>query len=371
MASEARRDFLLRTLATGLYAATYSVAGRAATTDGIPGAFPGRVVAVEHPGAIVEGKYGREAVRGMLGKGMMQLTGAPSPQEAWRHFFKPDDVVGLKLNPVGRPFVISSPEVVQEIIEGLKMAGVPLKNIVAYDRYRREFLEAGFDKWLPEGVRWTSATDQYSTHPYQLDMEGYDSSQYVEMPLVFPGADGKNPHHRRSYLSNFISKDVSKVLNLCLLKHHQSAGVTLALKNLSHGLVNNVSRSHSSPTLNTCGTFIPNIVDHPIIRQKVVLNILDGVLGAYHGGPGRKIEKYVWEHKTMYFATDPVALDRTGLKAIDAKRTEMGMLPIAAGNPDKDSTFLNMQVEHIEIAGALGLGVYDEKKIDVRRLKLA
>jgi uncharacterized protein (DUF362 family) len=161
------------------------------------------------------------------------------------------------------------------------------------------------------------------------------------------------------------------MVNLCLLKHHQSAGVTVSLKNLSHGLVNNVSRSHSSPTLNTCGTFIPNIVDHPIIRQKVVLNICDGVLAAYHGGPGSKVGKYKWAHNAMYFSTDPVAMDKTGLKVIDAKRREMGMLPISTAKPDPDSTFLNMQVEHIEIAGALGLGVFDDKKIDVRRVKLA
>jgi hypothetical protein len=30
-----------------------------------------------------------------------------------------------------------------------------------------------------------------------------------------------------------------------------------------------------------------------------------------------------------------------------------------------------MQPEHVEIAGALGLGVWDEKKLDVRRIKLA
>lgn len=367
-----RRDFLQSAVAGGLLAATYSsVPARAMAVGslGIPGPFPGRVSAVHHPGSVAERKYHREAVRAMMNRGMMDLTGAPSPEEAWRTFFEPGDVVGIKLNPVGRPFVMSAPEVVQEIVEGLKLAGVKTTNMVAYDRYKREFLAAGFDKWLPEGVRWTYGTD--AGHPLQLDMDMYDETQYVEMPLCLPRADPKNPHHRRSYLAKFITKDVNKMVNLCLLKHHQSAGVTIALKNLSHGLVNNVSRSHSSPTLNTCGTFIPNIVDHPIIRQKVVLNIMDGVLGAYHGGPTRKVEKYVWEHKTMYFSTDPVAMDKTGLKVIDAKRAEVGMKSIAEGKPDPDSTFLNMQVEHIEIAGALGLGVFDDRKIDVRRIELS
>jgi hypothetical protein len=362
-----RRSFLIRSLA-GFTAATYSA--RAATADklGIPGPFPGRVVAVERPGAIINRQYQRAAIRDMLHRGMMELTGAPSPEEAWRFFFEPSDVVGLKLNPVGRPAVISAPEVVQEIVNGLKMAGVPAKNIVAYDRYRREFIEAGFDKWLPEGVRWTYGTD--APHPLQLDMDMYDPDHYVEMPLVLPKANAADPHHRRSYLAKFITKDVNKLVNLAVLKHHQSAGVTGALKNLSHGLVNNVSRSHSSPTLNTCGTFIPNIVDHRIIRQKNVLNILDGVLGAYHGGPGGRSQKYAWEHNTMYFSTDPVAMDRVAWKALDEKRVAMGMLPLATAKPDEDSRFLNMQVEHVEIAAVLGLGLFADDKIDVRRIKL-
>jgi len=111
-------------------------------------------------------------------------------------------------------------------------------------------------------------------------------------------------------VARFLSKEVNKLINLPVLKDHQSAGVTLALKNLSHGLVNNVARSHSSSTLNACGAFIPAVVSLPMIREKAVLHILDGIKALYHGGPGIPNPKFVWEHKTMYFATDPVALDR-------------------------------------------------------------
>lgn len=364
-----RREFMRKALMGGAVYASAQLAAAPAAGLGIPGPWPGRVIQVHHPASVAERQYNREAVRSMLSKGLMELTGAPDPTSAWRTFFEPTDVVGLKLNPVGKPHLISAPEMVQEIVAGLELAGVKRQNIIAYDRYKREFLQAGFDKWLPEGVRWTYGTD--ASHPLQLDMDMYDAKEYVELPLVLPRADATNPHHRRSYLANFITKDVNKMVNLCLLKHHQSAGVTVALKNLSHGLVNNVSRSHSTPTLNTCGTFIPAIVDHPIIRRKVVLNILDGLVGGYHGGPGGKIGKYMWDHKTMYFSTDPVAMDKVALRAIDAKRIEAGMKSIAEGRPDADSGFLNMQVEHIEISGALGLGIYDDAKIDLRKFELA
>ena len=360
-----RREVLSSSLLTG--AAAHSASSPKKL--GIPGPFPGRVVEVAHPGSIVSGRYNREAVRDTMRKGMMELTGAPSWQDAWKFFFQPGDVVGVKLNPVGRPAVISAPEVFLEIVEGLKAAGVKPGDIVAYDRYKAEFLAAGFDKWLPEEVRWTFGTDK--PDPFQLDMAGYDESQYVELPLLLPKADLNDRHYRRSYLANFIARDVNKMVNLCVLKHHQSAGITLALKNMSHGLVNNVSRSHSDPSNNSCGTFIPAIVDHSIIRQKVVLNITDAIKAAYHGGPLPTCAKYTWEHKTMYFSTDPVAMDRIGLGVLDAQRVKMGRQPVALAYLDEDSHFVRMQPEHIDIAGLLGLGEGDLKKIQLKQFKLA
>jgi uncharacterized protein (DUF362 family) len=347
--------------------------GAAAGAQGIPGRWPGRVVAVTHPGSFVAGEYRAEPVNLMVARGMQELTGAPAAADAWRMFFEPGDVVGIKLNPVGFPHIVSAPEVLRSVIAGLQLAGVKPQDIVVYDRYRDQFLHAGFDKWLPEGVRWTAASEKYLD--VQLDMEGYDRDVYMEMPLVNPACARDHSlsdrHVRRSYVAKFLTREVSKLVNLCVLKHHQAAGVTLALKNLSHGLVNNVNRSHVSNTANATGSFIPAVVDSSVFRRKVVLNILDGIKAAYHGGPGPKTGKYIWSHHTMYFATDPVALDKTGWRAIDARRAEVGRPPIALLKPDEDSVRLNCQVEHIEIAGNIGLGVFDDSKIELRRVALA
>jgi len=111
------------------------------------------------------------------------------------------------------------------------------------------------------------------------------------------------------------------------------------------------------------------VVSLPVIRNKAVLHILDGIQGVYHGGPGAN-PRFIWEHRTLYFATDPVALDRVGWQAIDAKRVEAGMQPLLQAPPDPFSTFVRRQPEHVEIAGALGLGEADPEKIQVRRVKL-
>ncbi len=342
---------------------------KAATTKpGMPGPFPGRVVEVDHPGCIAGNLYQAGPIRQMMRKGMAELTGAPSWTDAWRMLFEKGDVVGIKVSPVGGRNLCSDALVLHEILSGLNEAGVPARDVMVFNRYRQETIDAGIDKWLPPGVRWDAASEKYDE--WQHDMGGYDADHFMEMALIKPGEDLNDPHMRRSYVARIVTQQINKLINLPVLKHHQSAGVTIALKNMSHGMVNNVNRSHITGTLNACGIFIPSVVSLPVIRQKAVLHICDAVKAGYHGGPGGA-SRFMWEQKTMYFATDPVALDKTGLKAIDAKREQVGMLPIALSKPDKDSHFLNCQVEHIEIAGNLGLGVFDDAKIQVKHFTLA
>jgi hypothetical protein len=344
------------------------VHSKAATTKpGMPGPFPGLVVGVEHPGSIAGNAYQAEPVRKMMEKGMTSLTGAPSWTEAWRSFFEKGDVVGIKVSPVGGANLCSDATLLHSILDGLKEAGVSGGDVIVYNRYKEETFSAGIDKWVPPGVRMEFASQAYNDT--QLDMGGYDPDHYMEMALIKPGESWSDPHFRRSYIAKTVTRQMNKFINLPVLKHHQSAGVTIALKNMSHGMVNNVNRSHLTPTANACGIFIPSVVSLPAIREKAVLHICDAVRASYHGGPSAK-PRFMWEHKTIYFSTDPVALDKTGLKVIDAKRAEVGMPSIALSKPDSASTFLNCQVEHIEIAGSLGLGVFDDKKIQLKKFSL-
>ncbi|MBS1876532.1 MAG: DUF362 domain-containing protein [Acidobacteria bacterium] len=363
---KSRREFFVQSTAA-LAAAIPAFAAPSAKL-GVPGPFRGRVVEVTHPGSIASGAYQPAAIEQMVERGMTTLTGAPSWQDAWRVFFEKGDVVGIKVSPVGGPKLCSDPSVLRRIVAGLNAAGVPNRDIVVFSRYRKEIQDCSIDKWLPEGARWTAPAWDYEN--IQLGMEGYDPDVFMEMAVVQPGQNPSDAHNRRSYVSQVVTRQINKFVNLPVLKHHQSAGVTIALKNMSHGMSNNVARSHTSPTLNVCGAFIPAVVNLPVLRQKAVLHIVDAVKAQYHGGPGGR-PQFVWEHKTMYFGTDPVAVDKTGWKALDAQRVAVGMAKIADSKPDAVSTFLNCQVEHIEIAGALGLGEFDDKKIDVRKVALS
>src|SRR5262249_12664939 len=101
--------------------------------QGMPGPFPGRVVEVRHPGAVSDANViNHDAVTQMMDRGMCDLIGADDATSAWRRFFQPSDVVGIKVNPVGHPTQgrgdqvgsISSIEVLRDVVRNLKAVGV-------------------------------------------------------------------------------------------------------------------------------------------------------------------------------------------------------------------------------------------------------
>jgi hypothetical protein len=373
---------------------------------GIPGPFPGRVVEVHHPGSIHETKRNRDAVRVMIDRGIRELVGSDDATQAWRYFFSPGDRVGIKVVPVGKPDSISSFEVIWEIIDGLQSAGVRKNDILLFERYREEFLACGYDKILPDGVHWECSSTKYD--PLQVDINGYlkgeptdhvagyDRDIYREVAYCSPNHDQHDERRFRSHLSKIISQKVDKFISIPVLKDHRSAGVTLSLKNLSHGSVNNVARSHITSykpeegyyhgvTINQCGEFIPAAVSLPPIRQKAVLQILDGLLGTWEGGPGIWNKTFAtWEYKSLLFATDPVALDHIGWQIIDAKRAEEGwpsvakmgfegefrMVEVKDGIKTPSEQFEMRQPEHVPLAATLGLGIFDPKRIEHRRIEM-
>ena len=203
--STPRRDFLKSALLAGSLAAQAGL--KAAAKPGMPGPYPGRVVAVAHPNCISSGAYQPQAIEQMMHRGMMELTGAPGWPDAWRELFEPGDVVGIKVSPVGGPKLCSDAAVVHHILEGLQAAGVKTRDVVVFNRYRQEITGTGIDKWLPKEVRWTGASEKYDN--VQLDMDGYDPEHYMDMQLTLPGYDISNDTARRSYASKFIATEVN------------------------------------------------------------------------------------------------------------------------------------------------------------------
>jgi hypothetical protein len=354
-----------------------AVAGKSEPSQkyGVPGPYPGQVVEVRNSGMIKHDVKNREAIHETVARGMKELTGATDAIEAWRSFFEPGDIVGVKMNPVGNPLANSSSELMLEVIDGLKAAGVKTEDIIVFERYRDEFITAKMHEAVPDGISWTGLGIGYNA--MQTDIKGddlrtgnldrvtgYDPDEFMVMELVGAGADPKDDRTRRSHLGLLVTRRVNKIVLLPVLKDHGSAGVTGALKNMSHGLVNNVNRSHSTPDTNVCNQFIPQVVNHPIIRRKCVLHIMDGIKGVYQGGPSAWKPEWTWENNALLFATDPVAMDHVAWRYVDAKRKENALPPVAAAgraglDPLKKEGFDIRQPQHIPLAAHLGLGIFD------------
>src|SRR5579863_5141481 len=113
-----RREFFQQTAAMlPILAAAMPRARAAVKGTGIPGPYPGRVAAVEHPGCIVGGAYQAGPIRDMMHRGMTELTGAPGWVDAWRTLFEKGDVVGIKVSPVGGKNLCSDATVMHEILD--------------------------------------------------------------------------------------------------------------------------------------------------------------------------------------------------------------------------------------------------------------
>src|SRR5439155_12723102 len=110
---------------------------------------------------------------------------------------------------------------------------------------------------------------------------GYDPDVFVSMGFAAPGQSARDDRRFRSHLSLIVTRMCNKIITIPCLKDHRSAGVTLALKNMSHGMNNNVCRSHvpnvyridgavSGP--NQCNTFIPTAVAQRPLMEKATLH---------------------------------------------------------------------------------------------------
>jgi uncharacterized protein (DUF362 family) len=153
-----------------------------------------------------------------------------------------------------------------------------------------------------------------------------------------------------SQFARALVEDLTAVISLGRLKDHGLAGVTLSMKNW-YGSVNNPNKLHAEG----CAPYVPHLVAHPLVREKLRLSIVDGSTGQCHGGPGRA-PGWDWPFHGFLASTDPVALDTVGWQALEAQRQEVGLPTLAEEE---------RAPRYIAGAAKLGLGVDDPARIEV------
>jgi uncharacterized protein (DUF362 family) len=344
-----------------------------AAAPGMPGPYPGKVIKVKSAKCLSENgeQIDAEVVREMMERGMLELTREKKTVDAWRRFIKPDDVVGIKVNAGGRPWVISSPPVVAEVVRNLMEIGVKPQQIYIYERFQNQLDEANYAPHLPEGVNIFAAEGVNR----RLDNSKYDQLTYVESDLF-------GEEDTRSNMIRLISEKLTKIINIPNIKDHGATGVTGCLKNIAYGGFSNVARTHFQGVSHTYW-FVGTLASVEPIRSRTVLQIMDGLRGVWHAGPFAETLKYVFYPKQMLFGTDPVAIDRLLLDIIDDERKARGATSIwdrsekylkiddvRARDADPNVNIIIREPGHIKYASKLGLGVADRNRIRVKEIEV-
>ena len=335
------------------------------TATSLPGKYPAKVVRVNHASSFVDNKIVATAAYQMVSEGLLALTGAATLKEAWLQFVKPGERIGLKLNPIGGTLLSTSHEVVSAVIAQLEEAGINRSNITIWDRREFQLHEAGFTPDRYPGIRIVgveckdaqgsfygadgkllSESRVDKDWSYWADVDG----EYDEYTMPYMVNGGKH-----SYFSKILTQELDKVINIPILKN-AGATVTLCLKNLGFGCITNTARLHQQLWVETCA----EVCAFPPIRDKVVLNIADGIIGCYNGGPGAN-PQFIVPYNTVLVGTDPVAVDRVGYDIVIAKRIEM---KVQEEDTEKGKSAMRL-------ASSLGLGESEIGKIDVKNVNLA
>jgi hypothetical protein len=345
----------------------------AAKVPGMPGPYPGAVVSVSSERAVdvQTNATNLEVTREMMARGMCALTGTRTPAEAWRRFFEPKDVVGIKVNCGGHPYCVSDHEIVAEAIRRLIDVGVPRGQIYIYERFQNQLDEVNYGPRVPEGVQIVAAerANRYA------DNTGYDPATYLEADLF-------GEEDTRSAMMALVSRTLTKIINIPNMKDHGAAGATGCLKNIAYGSFSNVARTHQHSRSHTL-SFVGTLASIEPLRSRTVLQIMDGLRAVWHGGPFARTTRYVFYPKRILFGTDPVAMDRMLLDIIDDKRKAEGAISIWDRSPaslrlddtrardsDPNINILIREPGHVEFASKLGLGVYDKARIRVQDVRV-
>jgi hypothetical protein len=338
------------------------------TSHSLPGPYPGRVVQVMDTESIRENQVQADVVKKMFAKGIMQLTGMDM-KESFGRLFDKKDVVGIKVNPVGPGIIATHLEVIDAVVAWLEENGIDRRRMVIWDRFDYMLKDAGFTPERFPGIRIeglqtmdeAAAEGKSSDNSRWLKADGTHVSADLFDRSVYYWADvegDKEPaylnqhvfNERYSYFGKLLTQRLSKIINIPVFKNTGN-GISMATKNIGYGAICNTARLHRPLFFDVC----TEVLAFPVIRDKMVLNITDGLRGQYDGGPGPAAQ-FGYDYHSLFFATDPFALDSVCHRLLVDKRKAMQV------KVNEHPRF----TDYLRYAERLGLGVAQPEKITHR-----
>lgn len=289
---------------------------------------PGRIVIVEHTGAVLGfNNVNEAAVQYMFDQGIMQLANIyTSPANALASFFPgltTSKKIALKPNFLNS-IVPTRKELTKAVINRLRemLGGFPAANITAYERH--SFNSVGY-------------TTAYFGHNVNLVLDtSFPNNGYTIL------CDGKN----RPYSASLYNADY--LINMPVLKDHScssSLNLTLAFKN-HMGTVD----PGGALGIHCNKNAVLDIMASSVITTKQRLVILDALYAVYNGGPGGNPQA---TPQKIMLSQDPVTIDAQGRIHINNLRSANGLSP-------KNATYIDQAA-----ASPYSLGIADPGQMQI------
>ncbi|MBN2518519.1 MAG: DUF362 domain-containing protein, partial [Candidatus Altiarchaeota archaeon] len=262
----------------------------------------------------------------MFDKGIMELTGAATPEAAWRMIlpdYIPGKKIAIKVNfndaVVGGgtagygdndAYVDALPQPINGVVRGLKSIGVREEDIQVFDtsRYITDRFRAGIKY---PGIEYF---DRYGNGA-DVQPGGFSSTD----PSAFVDFSDSGYPTARRLTDVLVNADY--VINMPIMKGHGNALITLSFKNhfgsldggpygLSQGMHDYFypGGAYFSTTKNP----LVDISNNPNIRDKTILIVGDALYGARDGNnePPKRWRVFGEDSPNMLlFSVDPVAID--------------------------------------------------------------
>jgi hypothetical protein len=158
----------------------------------------------------------------------------------------------------------------------------------------------------------------------------------------------------RGVRSNPVFEKATALINVRPLRTHNWSGVGSCIKNYIM-----FSALPVSWHVDSCAN-LGGLWELPNVKGKTRLNVLVMLTPLFHGkGPHHFQAKYTWPYNGLIVGTDPVAVDATGIRILEAKRRE---------HFGKDEP-LSVPPKHIRVAETrYNLGVSDPDRIQVKKI---
>jgi hypothetical protein len=260
-----------------------------------------RIVEVRGDAVIADGGCNETVLADMLKTAIEVFAHEHSLATAWRKLLGDAKHIAIKFNRVGADVLSTNGVFARALVETLARAGYPPKSCTLIE--------------VPAGV-----------------VEGVNAHE-PDHGWGTPIPVGGNQEPLAKYLY-----DCDALIDVPLLKTHQIAGMSGALKNLSHALIRHPARYHA----NHCSPYVHQVVGNPAVSSRLRLTIVNALRTVVRNGPDARAEDVIG-HGAVYVGRDPVALDTIGLELLQAQRRQLGETKLLA-------------VPYLDAARVAGLG---------------